>query len=306
MSQKKQGVLILGFNRPELLRACLNALIANPICKNLNVFFSLDGPRIGDENEKKAVEECLGIFKEFESSFGEVSWLVSEVNQGLRAKVLGSVDYAFQNVDELVVLEDDCILGNTSLSFFLDALNVFKENRNLGAVSGTYLGPALPSRLTNVFESQRFNSWGWATWKDVWVDFRVSHFSIQPAKSLSKEMLTLTREYPLPYRVEYSRMVRNIGNLDTWAIPFGLYLKSQNIKTLKPTKNMVTNTGFGLNATHTRTGSLLSRRAKNYDFDLRALPILRVSRFIERLEAWNKALLLAAAAGASTAKGSRK
>lgn len=306
MAQRKQGVLILGFNRPELLRACLKALIANPICKNLNAFFSLDGPRKGDESEKKAVDECLGVFREFELSFGEVTWLVSDLNQGLRSKVLSSVDHAFQEVDELVVLEDDCILGNNSLSFFLDALKVFKKNQSIGAVSGTYLGPTLPSMVTNVFEAQRFNSWGWATWKDVWEDFRASHFSIQPAKSLSKEMLTLTREYPLPYRVEYSRMSRNIANLDTWAIPFGLYLKSQNIKTLKPTKNMVTNSGFGLNATHTRTGSLLSRRAKNYDFDLLALPKVRVSRFIERLEAWNKALLLAGAAGMFIAKGNRK
>ena len=231
---------------------------------------------------------------------------MSEVNQGLRAKVLGSVDYAFQNVDELVVLEDDCILGDSSLLFFLDALSVFRQNQNIGAVSGTYLGPTLSSGLTNVFEAQRFNSWGWATWKDVWVDFRASRFSNQSAKSLSKEMLSLTREYPLPYQVEYSRMSRNIGNLDTWAIPFGLYLKSQNIKTLKPTKNMVRNSGFGLNATHTRTGSLLSRRAKNYDFDLLSLPRVRVSRFIERLEAWNKALLLAGAAGMFIAKGYRK
>jgi hypothetical protein len=306
MSQSKQGVLILGFNRPELLRACLKALIANPMCKNLSAFFSLDGARLGDENEEKAVEECLAIFKEFESSFGQVLWLVSHLNQGLRAKVLSSVDYAFDYVDELVVLEDDCILGNNSFSFFLDALNLFKRNPNIGAVSGTYLGPTLPRRVTNVFEAQRFNSWGWATWKDVWEDFRSSHFSIQPAKSLSKEMLTLTREYPLPYRVEYSRMSRKIGNLDTWAIPFGLYLKSQNIKTLKPTKNMVTNSGFGLNATHTRTGSLLSRRAKNYDFESLSLPRVTLSRLIEGLEAWNKALLLAAAAGIFIAKGSRK
>ena len=289
---EKIGVLVLGFVRPELLQRCLEALTGNLEQESVHAFFSLDGPRDNRSGDLELIKSCQDVFGEFESKFSRVTWLVSEQNQGLRKKVLESVDKAFDEVDALIVLEDDCLVGTNSIGFFTRSLREFASEKTIGAISGTYLGPNLGPASPSIFGAKRFNSWGWATWKKNWKDFRSSKFSNSLLVELKGEMKRQTKTYPLPYRLEYSRMRKKANNLDSWAIPFGLFLKSQNLRTLKPTSNLVTNAGFDLDATHTRRGSYLSRQSASPTFQNYSLPKRAVSDHIEAFEAWRKLVLL--------------
>ena len=256
------GVLVLGYKRPEQLKKTLEALYRFSGTLDIPVFFSLDGPK--DESEVTYVESCREVFEEAQSHLETLAKLYSSTNEGLRAKVISSVSLAFSSVDTLVVLEDDCVVGPSAIPFFRWGLERLKNGSDFGAVSGTYLGRTWTNAA---FRARRFNSWGWATHTDVWRRFLESTYSQQPLLKMTNQIRHLTSNDSLPYKIEYRRIMANLEKLDSWAIPFDMFLRSEGLTTIKPAVNQVMNIGFGYGATHTSRGSPLSIHPGELDFD---------------------------------------
>lgn len=282
------GILILGFNRPDVLERTLNSLRASSDLSEAYVFLSLDGPR--NDSDVSLVQDCSKKFDLFAEEIPKVSKLYKSHNQGLRENVMNSVSEAFGTVQKLLVLEDDCSIGNTTVDFFNWGCQQLDAREDIGAISGNYLGP---KRKNQAFLAKRFASWGWATDQKTWHGFRESEFSQLPLAELRGNLAKLTKNDPLPYTYEYRKMSKKLRSLDSWAIPFGLYLRSVNLQTIKPTVNQIHNIGFGAGATHTFRGSSLSIETSSIDQSNLDLLSPRLSRAAERREAWTKFLRLA-------------
>jgi hypothetical protein len=277
------GILVLGFNRPELLERTLDSLGTNSNLSETHLFLSLDGPR--DNRDVQPVTECKKVFAQFSEGFDKATKLYSEKNQGLRTKVIESVTEAFNSVEKLVVLEDDCLIGESSIDFFNWGFEHLGSRDDIGVISGTYLGPSKPNEA---FLAKRFSSWGWATNKQTWLRFLESSYSQVPLVEIHSELARLTPKDPFPYRYEYRRISKNLSKLDSWAIPFDMFLRSENLLAIKPTVNQIQNIGFGDNATHTGRGSSLSIETAHLDVSKLQLAGLDESVKMERAEAWNK------------------
>ena len=277
------GILVLGFNRPELLERTFDSLGANSNLSETHLFLSLDGPRY--VSDAQAVSVCKKVFDNFAQVFRNSSKLFSETNQGLRTKVIESVTEAFKTVDRLLVLEDDCLIGESSIDFFNWGFEHLGSRDDIGAISGTYLGP---SESNKAFLAKRFSSWGWATNKQTWQRFLESSYSQLPLQELHSEIASLTAKDPFPYRYEYRRISKNLSRLDSWAIPFDIFLRSEDLLAIKPTVNQIRNIGFGGNATHTVKGSSLSIETGHLNSFKLQLAYRDESVKIERTEAWSK------------------
>ena len=96
-------ILILGFNRPDLLLGLVNS-IRN--LKPTKILVAIDGPRFDVENESDLVEQCRSIVDEIDWSC-EISTLFRESNLGCGQAVSKAIEWAFTIVDEIIVLEDD-------------------------------------------------------------------------------------------------------------------------------------------------------------------------------------------------------
>ena len=276
------GVLILGFNRPGLLNQTLTALSENADLSQRVGFFSLDGPR--DNLDLELVNQSREVFSGFENSFGQVHKFYEDSNIGLRNKVIQGVTQAFNEVDNLLVLEDDCLVGPSTFDYFQYGFD-WLEKQKTGVVSGNYLGN---KKSNGAFVANRFSSWGWGTNKETWNKFLAHSFSQTPLVDLKSEIRRLSRNDPLPYRYEYRRIAKNLEKLNSWAIPFDMFLRDQQIKTLKPTTNQIQNIGFGLQATHTTRGSALSIPAGYLDISSVTPADEQTSFSVERREAWTK------------------
>ena len=281
------GVLILGFNRPGLLNQTLTALSENADLSQRVGFFSLDGPR--DSLDVESVKKSREVFSGFENSFSQVHRFYEDSNIGLRNKVIQGVTHAFNKVDNLLVLEDDCLIGPSTFGFFQYGFDWLEEQK-LGVVSGNYLGKEVSN---GAFIANRFSSWGWGTNKETWTKFLSHSYSQTPLVDIKSEIKRLTRNDPLPYRYEYREITKNIEKINSWATPFDMFLRDQQIKTLKPTINQIQNIGFGLQATHTARGSSLSIPAEYLNVGFSALAEEKSSSMIEKREAWTKFLKLA-------------
>jgi hypothetical protein len=281
------GVLILGFNRPALLNQTLTALSKNADLSQRVGFFSLDGPR--DSLDVESVKRSRQVFSDFEDNFGQVHKFYEDSNIGLRNKVIRGVTKAFNEVENLLVLEDDCLIGPSTFEYFQYGFDWLGKQKT-GVVSGNYLGN---DKSDGAFAANRFSSWGWGTNKETWNKFLAHSFSQTPLVDLKSEIKRLTRNDPLPYRYEYRQITNNLHKLNSWAIPFDMFLRDQLIKTLKPKTNQIQNIGFGLEATHTARGSSLSIPAEYLDVGSTALADEKSSSMIEKREAWIKLLKLA-------------
>lgn len=282
------GLLVLGFKRPALLQKTIRQIETNLPLSEFDIFLSLDGPK--DNHQKRDVEKCRKVFELFSEGFDRASKLYSDKNQGLRTKVIDSVTEAFKTVDNLIVLEDDCLIGESTIDFFNWGFEQIDSRDDIAVISGTYLGR---SKSNKAFLARRFSSWGWATNKRTWQRFLESCYLQVQLVELHSEIARLTAKDPFPYRYEYLKISRNLSNLDSWAVPFDLFLRSENLFAIKPIVNQIQNIGFGDNSSHTGRGSSLSIKAGHLDFSKLQLTSPDESAKIERAEAWSKFAKLA-------------
>lgn len=277
------GILVLAFNRPDVLKRSLNALRANSDLSDTSVFLSLDGPR--QLRDRDLVHQCRIELDVFLSTVPSASVITSATNQGLRRNVLKSVTTAFKSVEHLLVLEDDCLIGDTTVPYFNWGFRELAASDSIGAVSGSYLGI---ENKNLAFLAQRFNSWGWGSNRGIWKAFLESKYAQEPLTGLVPELRRIVKTSPMYYKYEYRKIARNLSRLDSWAIPFDLFLRSQDLYTVKPTVNQIQNIGFEAMATHTFKGSSLSIEVASINQSNLELASLQESEVIEKSESWHK------------------
>ena len=279
------GILVLGFNRPTVLGRTLQSLKDFTKPGDIDFFLSLDGPR--DVADQIHVQACKDLFDAFAQRTNSSAKFYSQRNQGLRKNVLSSITAAFESkeIDHLLVLEDDCVLGESSFSFFEWGFKAMSQRDDIGVVSGSYFGRRKES---GAFMAERFSSWGWGTNRLVWKRFIEDDLSKVNVSSLGPLIRSLTKNTPIPYQYDYVRIIQNLHPLDSWAIPFDMFLRSENLLAIKPTVNQIQNIGFGDNATHTGRGSSLSIKTGHLDVPKLQLAGRDESIKIERAEAWSK------------------
>src|SRR4051812_29355853 len=117
-------VLYLLFNRPDHTRESFEALRK---IKPAFLFIAADGPRDGNERDVQACEEVRRIVSEI-SWPCEVKKLYRDKNLGTKYAVSSAIDWFFSNVEEGIILEDDCIPHPDFYSFVAAMLEKYKNN----------------------------------------------------------------------------------------------------------------------------------------------------------------------------------
>ena len=165
----KAPVLLIGFNRPDTMQQVFDAVrIAMPE----KLYYAVDGAR-PDKGEEARVQQVREIVEQVDWPC-EVHTLFREENAGCGFGPAGAINWAFENEDRLIVLEDDCVPSQSFFSFCNELLERYKDDERVNMISGR-------SKLTNisVFEEQDYvftrhaPTWGWASWKRCWKEFDI-------------------------------------------------------------------------------------------------------------------------------------
>lgn len=172
-------VVLFAFNRPDALRASLQALAANDLAAETPLFIFLDGPRKEADVEKvKAVREVAmnaqGFLRVYVSS--------SEENRGLARSIIRGVSQVLERFDSVIVLEDDLVTHPGFLSFMNAGLQRYRGVPEVFSVCGYSNDIRMPRNYGyDAYFCSRSSSWGWGTWRDRWqtVDWDPSPASLQ-------------------------------------------------------------------------------------------------------------------------------
>lgn len=232
-------VLLITFNRPEYTRIMLEALKAANV-KNLYIF--RDGPRPYNEDDKKKSKEIEQLVKGIDWECNIKTNFMTN-NLGCGWGPYSAISWAFQYVDKLIILEDDCIPTKAFFEYCSYLLEKYKDSDKIRHISGRNIYSEHPifNKYDYIF-TQYAPTLGWATWKRVWEDFSLNErhtiipffkrggFTYQFASREEKDFFNnwyYNRESPL----------REV--LHSWDYQFSVHSRRDGALAICPAKNLI-------------------------------------------------------------------
>ena len=257
-------VALVVFNRPELTRLVLNAVRSARPPKLLII---ADGPRVHHETDASRCAATRAVLESVDWPC-EVLREYSDVNLGCRRRVSSGIDWVFSVVDEAIILEDDCVPHPTFFRFCEELLERYRAEERVMTIGGTSFH-ASPASAASYWFSRFPHVWGWATWRRAWRRYDVN-IGRWPDVRHADEL-----RHVIPWLRDRGRWTSTLdrlhrGEIDTWDYQWAFAIWLHGGLSIVPEVNLVSNVGFGDDATHTTVSSnLAARPAEALPFPLR-------------------------------------
>jgi hypothetical protein len=257
--------LFLVFNRPALTKQVFNAIRQ---ARPSKLFVAADGPRKKVEDDEIKCRQTRRIVEQVDWEC-EVKTLFSEENQGCKLAVSSAIDWFFRNVDEGIILEDDCLPSQSFFWFCQDLLGRYRDDTKIMMISGLNL----LGQWKNDIQDYHFSTggiWGWATWRRAWQLYNLNMEMWQhPEGERCVRNFVEDEEMYQVYSANFNNTLN--GKVDTWDYQWKFARFINSGMSINPAKNLVSNIGFGPDATHGKSNnsSLANMPTYEIEFPLR-------------------------------------
>jgi hypothetical protein len=245
----EKPVLLLIFNRPLLVRAMLERLRA---VRPRHLYVVADGPRPGVPDD---VIHCSQARRELEAIDWpcEVRRLERSENRGGREGVVEGLNWLFAQVNEAIILEDDCLPEVSFFQFCTELLDRYREEPRIGLISGTYYLRERRVTEASYYFSRHTHIWGWATWRRAWAqhDPTMAQWpQVRPTRWLRDYVQDATAAHYWKHLFDDTYDQKS-SSLQSWAIAWVFTCWRHRMLSIIPARNLVTNVGFDVGATRT-------------------------------------------------------
>lgn len=242
----KSPLAYIVFNRPGQTRESF-ALIREQQPSQL--FIIADGPRKGHPTDASRCAEVRTIVDQVDWPCA-VRHNYAEENLGLKRRVSSGLDWVFGQVERAIILEDDCVPHPDFFRFCDDLLDQYADDERVSVITGTNFQRGNRRGDGSYYFSRYNHCWGWATWRRAWSLFQ-GDIAFWPHWSQSPDWFQkLTDPVERQYWTEIFDRV-HAGEIDSWAYPWTASVWYRGGLTATPNVNLVSNIGFGEDATHT-------------------------------------------------------
>lgn len=160
-------ILFLIFNRPDVTQKVFDQF---KIIKPRYLFVAADGPRHNNERDQIFCKETRDIINQIDWDC-ELKTLFRDENLGCGYAVCSAIDWFFEQVEEGIILEDDCLPDVSFFSFCKELLIKYKRDESIFLISGTNMQNGEKRGETSYYFSHYPITWGWATWRRAWTHF---------------------------------------------------------------------------------------------------------------------------------------
>ena len=241
-------VVLFVYNRVDHTSRVLETLGKNELAKDTELYVFSDAAKSDKGLDKvNAVREHINQ-KEWQKKFKTVTIVQAEKNKGLAKSVIGGVSEIIEEYGKVIVIEDDLILSPYFLNYMNGALDYYKEDSKIWAISG-YSFPmrSLKNYPHDVFYSYRGSSWGWATWDDRWkkVDWEVSDYAaLMSSQERQKQFNRGGSDLVNMLRLQME------GKIDSWAVRWVYAQSKLDTYTVYPKHSYLGNGGCDGSGTH--------------------------------------------------------
>jgi hypothetical protein len=231
------GVLLLGFNRPELLKKRINEIYESKV---ENLYISIDG---GSESHTLEMDLLKQYAQEKLSKIHRFSLHHHRDNLGLVRHITGEISNVLTKHQYIIVIEDDVKISLNFINNMINGLNINKRDNLLGIVSG--FSPIHFKHLQNKWRISRYPYiWGWACSKAAWESYtyNLSEVNIEQKLLHSKSWNNLKPSQ----KIKWLRLFRKaqVNPLETWDSQLVFLSYCKDFTNLAPIFSMVGNEGF--------------------------------------------------------------
>ncbi|MGI4831781.1 MAG: glycosyltransferase family 2 protein [Janthinobacterium lividum] len=275
------AVVLIVFNRPTLTRAVFDR-IAQARPKQLLVI--ADGPRPDREGESALCAEVRRIATEVHWEC-ELLLNFAEENMGCRQRVISGLDWAFEQVEEAIILEDDILPDPSFFLFCEQMLERYRGDPRVAMITGFNIAADQLQVPHSYYFSELTHIWGWATWRDAWRHYDPQMISWPAVRDAGMLREIFTEPSALRYWTPILEGMYQGHGPNTWDYQWMYTNLTRRCVSIVPQVNLVRNLGFGLDATHvTDAGGAPKVSVKTLQFPLQHPPAMIVSRSMDRLD----------------------
>lgn len=246
--QLEVPVVFLIFKRPETTEKVFQKIRA---AKPKTLFVIADGSRPDRLGEAELCEATRKIVEKVDWDC-DLQKNFSDVNMGLRERVASGLTWVFNQVDEAIILEDDCLPNLSFFQFCEECLCKYREDERIMMVCGTNLLGEWKADTQSYCFSYHSHCWGWATWRRAWqhYDPEMNLWLNSEIKERIKDVVCDRKRFEI-YQKQFDAVYSN--KINSWALRWLCARLSQSGLAIIPSRNLISNIGFGENATNTFT-----------------------------------------------------
>ena len=243
-------VAFLIFNRPEHTARVLERIrLAKPDV----LLVVADGPRgnVPDDTERcrltreviEGVDWPCTVLKNY-----------ADENIGCRMRVATGIDWVFSQVEEAIILEDDCLPHQTFFAYCEELLARYRHDPRIAIIRGDDWPGLGRDGASSYCFSMYPSTWGWATWRRVWNNYDVHMADFSAERDLDWIAAHVGTQTMARYWLRAFEAVKSCC-VDTWDLQLVYTCWRQGQLSIVPRVNLVTNIGGTMDATHTRDES---------------------------------------------------
>ncbi|MCP9808497.1 glycosyltransferase family 2 protein [Cyanobium sp. HWJ4-Hawea] len=246
-------ILLIAWRRPHTLRQVIDAI--RPVAPT-RLYVACDGPNPSRPGEAEKVAATRRLIEEEIDWPCQINRLYSDVNQGCKLGVSRAITWFFEQVEEGIIVEDDCVPHPSFFAYCETLLDKYRLDTRVWCISGNNFQEGRWRGDGSYYFSRYNHCWGWASWRRCW-----QHYDRDLSKwPALRDSGLLTSIFPDPAeRRHWSQIWQRLFDKDepdTWDIQWLFTVLANGGLTASPNRNLVVNVGFGQDATHTTGASI--------------------------------------------------
>ena len=250
-------VLFLIFNRPDTTQKVFDVIKK---AKPKQLFVAADGPRENKEGEKEKCEQARKIIEQVDWDC-EVKTLFRDKNLGCKIAVSSAIDWFFENVEEGIILEDDCLPSQSFFWFCQELLEYYRNDTRVMHISGDNFQFGRKRGEGSYYFSKYAHVWGWATWRRAWKQYDVHMKNFEKFKKDNKIINIFKTKQQQKYWMRIFKLVYD-SKIDTWDYQWAYVCLANIGLCVMPNVNLVSNIGFGQESSHTKSKNTIFSKMK--------------------------------------------
>ena len=240
----KTPVALFVYKRPDLTREVFSVIAS---VKPRKLFLIADGPKHPSEEEN--CRDVRAVIQRIDWPC-DVRQSMAGENLGCRQRLATGLNWVFSHVKEAIILEDDCLPDPSFFRFCEILLQRYRDDDRVMEIAGSNWQLGRSRTEFSYYFSKHSHTWGWASWKRAWrhYDEKLTAWPLIRGTDEWSSLWHDTRE-----KKYWEQILDRVytGDIDTWDYQWQFAMWRHQGFSAVPNVNLVSNIGFGGDATHT-------------------------------------------------------
>lgn len=242
-------ILLITFNRPEHTRRVLESILA---AQPEDLYVFQDGAREGNENDaSKCVEVRLVVADMTHGTNVRLHTLFSDTNLGCGPGPVTGITWFFNQVEQGIVMEDDCLPHPDFFGYCEELLEKYKDVEEVQFINAALYDDRW--QCEHSYDFSRYQVAGaWASWRRFWVNYDIDLKTVDAKVFYGKcKKLLYERAEADWWYFKLLEIQKDKAKKSYWDYQCLIVLLLNSGITIMPRKNLISNIGFDGEGTHT-------------------------------------------------------